>query len=398
VPLAPSTTDISDSIVSQLEANLSQTIPLLPKAFTRVLAKALAGALIILYKYAAFTFLQMFVQYASAEETVVNGKAIRPLVELGRLIGVGDPANPTRAELVVAVTVTSQTGSLAAGSQLVYSPTNVVYVTKSAVELNASTVSVTVKASSDPDGNGGAGAIGNLQIGDELSFANPLPNVATVATVTSSVVTGADAEDIELSYRPKILRRFQARPQGGAYADYQAWAEEVEGVLHAYPYTGDPGQVDVYVEATEASSGSEDGIPTGPQLTAVAAYINASVDGLPNRRPANVVVNVEPITRTGFEITVSGLTATDMSAAEAALEAAAYEHLRSLEPHIEGLTPLPKRNVVSLAGVGGVLYEAANSVGASFTNYVVEETGVGAVTNRFLGEGEKAKLDSIAFT
>src|SRR6185503_10398260 len=100
--------EISDLIVSQLESSFSQTIPLLPKAFARVLAKVIAGVFILVYKYAGFIFLQLFVAHATMEETVVNGKRIRPLVEWGRLIGVGDPVAATRAEHVVAVTVTNQ--------------------------------------------------------------------------------------------------------------------------------------------------------------------------------------------------------------------------------------------------------------------------------------------------
>ena len=88
----PTTKQISDNIISQIEATISQSVPLLPKAFIRVLAKALAGVVTILYKYAGFIFLQMFVRYASFSETTINGKTLTPLVEWGRLIGVGDPA------------------------------------------------------------------------------------------------------------------------------------------------------------------------------------------------------------------------------------------------------------------------------------------------------------------
>jgi uncharacterized phage protein gp47/JayE len=399
MPVTPNTVDVSDSIVAQLEVALSQAIPLLPKAFTRVLAKALAAFLVILYKYAGFIFLQMYAAYASAEETEVNGRTIRPLIELGRLVGVGDPDAPTRAELVAAVTVTNQTGQLDANAQLLYAPTGIVYLTVAAVALDAPTVNVSVRASSDPEGNGGAGSIGNRQPGDVLQFASPLPNVASDVVVASVTTTGADAEDIELSYRPKVIGRFQARPQGGAYADYRVWGEEPAGILHVYPYTSDtPGEVDNYVEATEESSGSPDGIPTSDQLAAVRASIERTQEGLASRRPANAGVNVYPITRWGFDVTVLGLLGPDVPAAQVDIETALDEHLRSLEPFIEGLSALPSRNIVSREALGGIAYEAATGQGATFGSLVMFRAGSLIEINSYmLDHGEKAKLSGITF-
>ena len=45
----PTIAEISANIISQIEASINQTIPLLPKAFTRVLAKVLGAVFIILY-------------------------------------------------------------------------------------------------------------------------------------------------------------------------------------------------------------------------------------------------------------------------------------------------------------------------------------------------------------
>jgi len=89
--VTPTLQQISGNILAQLEAALSRDVPLLPKGFSRVLAKALAGVTITLWKYAGFSLLQQFVSTASFEETEVNGTILRPLVEWGRLVGVGDP-------------------------------------------------------------------------------------------------------------------------------------------------------------------------------------------------------------------------------------------------------------------------------------------------------------------
>jgi uncharacterized phage protein gp47/JayE len=387
----PTTQDISDTIIAQLEASLSQSIPLLPKAFARVLAKAIAGVFILVYKYAGFSFLQLFVAHATMQETVVNGKRVRPLVDWGRLFGVGDPLDATRAELVVAVTVTTLSGSLKAGTQLLRSETGVVYTTTAVKELNATTVQVNIRAASDQQGNGGAGAIGNLQPGDKVSFANPPSNVASDAVVVSTVTAGADAESPD-SYRARIFRRTQARPQGGAYADYRQWAEEVGGIARAYPYTGDPGEVDVFCEATEASSGSPDGIPTQSQLDAVLASIRFDANGISTRRPANAAINVLPITRTAIDVVVTGLTP-DTTATRDAIVEGMDEFLRTREPFIEGLSTLPRLDRITAATLGSIAEGIASAEGASVTS--VQSTPGPSYT---LGHGELAKLGTVTWT
>lgn len=391
----PTTADIADNIVAQIEANIEQTVPLFPKAFVRVLAKALAGVFILLYKYAGFMLLQQFVQHATMRETVVSGKTIRPLVEWGRMVGVGDPAPAVQAELEIDVTVTNQTGSLPAGALLLHAATGVMYAVVAPVSLNAATVQARIRAISDSRGGDGSGSIGNLEAGATVTFASPLPNVATDALVTRQLVTGADAESVE-NYRARVIRRFQRRPQGGAYADYQQWGEEVAGILNVYPYTGDPGEVNVYVEATTESSGDPDGIPTQAQLDAVEESIERDEDGRATRRPATAVVNVLPITRTAFDILVTGLSASDVNAAKQALEAAVDEYLRSREPFILGLSTLPRNDRVTQAAVSGVADEAVSAAGGSMTSLKVFLNSV-ETDSYTLAEGEKAKLGTATY-
>lgn len=382
----PTTRELSDQIVAQLAGSLSQTIPILPKAFARVLAWVLAGVVVLLYKYAGFIFLQLFVAHASSEETEVNGKRLIPLVEWGVLLGVGRPLAGQRAEHIVSVTVTNQVDSLPAGTTLLRSQTRVLYQTVAAVALNASTVQLRVKAIGDESGGDGSGDIGNLTNGDELTFANQPPNVGTIATVISQAVTGADAETID-AYRARIVRRVQRRPQGGAYADYQAWAEEVEGIVAVYPYAGQPGEIDIYVEATEASSGSPDGIPTGPQLAEVFASIDLNEAGKATRRPVNAAVNVFPIYRAAFDVTVSGLDPFTLENQQAINEGV-DEYLRSRQPYIVGLSSLPREDRITAAAISGIVDSIVNAQGATVTTVSVTPGPA-----RTLDPGQKAKLN-----
>lgn len=393
----PTIQEISDNIVAQMSASLNQTIPLLPKSFIRVLAKTLAGVFILLYKYGGFTFLQIFVSTASTKETTINGKILTPLIEWGRLIGVGDPVAATQAELNVEVIVEVQSGTLPSGTQLT-GTNGVTYITIGGIGLDASTKEVTVRAVNDQAGGNGAGTIGNLDAGATLSFANPLANVARDVEVLAQVVTGADAENIEV-YRQRVIDRFQKRPQGGAYADYELWGEETAGIINCYPYTStNPGQVDVYVEATPESSGNPDGIPTPAQLQAVLDSIELDQAGLATRRPANALANTFAITRTGFDVRVLGLTADDLAQVKTDIELAITDYFLDREPFIVGLSIPPRKDRITKASVSGVVDDVVTAAGGTFTNAFIYLEGTTSLVDVYsLGEGEKAKLGEVTY-
>lgn len=392
----PTTKEISDNIVAQLEASFGQTIPLLQKAFIRVLSTVLAGVFILLYKYGGFMFLQMFVQTASINDTSVLGTIVSPLKFWGRLIGVGEPVAATNAELLITITVTNQVGTLPSGTQLVNSDNGVTYLTVAAVALSAPTVQTNIIAASDQVGGGGAGVIGNLDPGAIVSFANPLANVDRNAVVDSQIVTGANGETTE-AYRQRVIDRFQKRPQGGAYADYEIWGEEVAGIINIYPYTStNPGQVDVYAEATPASSGDPDGIPTAAQLQAVLDSIELDQSGLATRRPANALVNTFAITRTGFDVIVDGLVVDNPAQVQADITAAVTEYFLERAPYIVGLTVTIRSDRVTASAVGGVVDDIVSAAGGIFNDVTVELATV-PITVYTLGQGEKAKADSVTY-
>ena len=66
----PTTKEINEIIIAQLQASLNQTIPLLPRSFLRVLAKVLAAVFTLLYKYGGFMFQQIFVQTATINSLI----------------------------------------------------------------------------------------------------------------------------------------------------------------------------------------------------------------------------------------------------------------------------------------------------------------------------------------
>jgi uncharacterized phage protein gp47/JayE len=392
----PTTQEIRDNIVAQLEASLNTTFALLPKAFVRVLAGVLAGVFILLYKYAGFIFLQLFVRHASTQETTIGTRTFIPLEEWGVLSGVGRRRAATSAEHIVQVAVDTQTGALPVGTQVVNQATQIVYTSVAAVPLDAPTVELHVRAVSDSAGGTGAGVIGNVEAGTVLQFVSPLKNVQRDVVVLSTVVQGADAESWEL-YRARVTDRFQAPPQGGAYADYRIWGSEVEGIANVYPYTSEcPSQVEVYVEATVASSGSPDGIPTAAQLAAVSNSIELGPDGIASRRPANALVLVLPITRQSFDVEIVGLEAPDLSVTRAAITDALTTYFLAQEPYIPGLSVPPRNDRVTATAVGGVVADIVQSQGGVFVSLLVRQSGA-LIEAYALDIGEKAKLGIVSF-
>lgn len=384
------TKEISDNIVAQLEATFG---PSMPKSFTRVLAKVLAGIFVILYKYCGFIALQMFVSTASMRPTEINGRTVIPLVEWGRLIGAGDPFAATPAVLLVRVTTEIIGTVLPVGSQLVFVSSGVTYLTIESTVLDEATKDILVIASSDPSGGGGAGTIGNLNVGATLSFANPLSGVARQASVVWQIETGANPET-EAQYRARVVSRFQLRPQGGAYVDYKLWAESTPGVLRAYPYTSiNPGQVDVYIE----SSTEPDGIPTTAQLTEALNAINYDSTGSASRRPVGALVSTLSIIRVPFTVEIDGLSVENEPAVRADIESALTKYFLDRTPFLVGLTLPPRLDRITQSAVSGIVDDVVSAVNGVFTEAKLYKSAV--LTPIYtLGIGEKAKLAGVTYT
>lgn len=372
-----------DAIIASIEANTGQTVPLLAKAFSRVIAAPLGGMIATLGKYNQYTFLQMFVATASNEPTTVNGRRVIPLQMWGQLVGAGLPAPATAAEIEVDFDVTNITGAtIEAGTQFVGASNGVTYLSTAAVLISAATITIPVKASGDQTNNAGVGTIGNLEVGAEVSFVTTPTGVVQDGAVSGVLVTAADAESTE-AYRQRVTDRFQKRPQGGALVDYEVWGEETPGIINVYPYAGTcPGIVDVYAEATIASSGSDDGIPTQAQLDAVLDNIELDDAGRASRRPVNAFVDVHAITRKGFTVEVVGLEVADDVSVKAQIEAALDQYFASREPYIGGVSVI-RRDRVHAGEVSGRVAQVVTAAGGTYQTVVVRTQPV--LTATFTG-------------
>jgi hypothetical protein len=375
----PSLQQLRDSFVAEVEAALATDIPLLPVAVTRVLGTMYAAGVMLIYKLAGWNLLQQYAEFASFDEVTVNGKRLRPLVAIGNAWGVPPPFGATRALQTIELTVVTQSGSIPANTRLTFTGNSFIYVTRSSVSLNAATVQVDIESVSGPNNGLGTGAASTIPIGSKVQFVSAEPNVVRDAIVVATLSAGEDAET-ERSYRKRVLDKRRRPPQGGAHADYFHWALENQGIVAAYPYNSYPGRIDVYIEASEASSGSADGIPTVGQIAAVQTYIDQ-----PTRKPANDGVTVKAITRTGFEVTVNGLVVENESVVRTRIAEALDQHFRTREPYIEGLSTPPRADLITQPTVSAVVLDVVQA----YAGYVFS---INTVAYQKLEYGEKAKL------
>jgi len=379
-----SESEIRSALIASIEFQIGQTIPLLPKAFTRVLASALSGPLALLYRYGSFIFLQMFIATASNKAQRINGVTITPLQQWGLTFRAGLPVPATAAAFEVEFPVATITGAtIDAGAQLVSATNGVTYLSTAAVLVNASTITVPVQAAGDQSNNAGLGAVGNLDPGSVVSFVTTPSGVATDGSVSLVTTTGADAESTD-DYRTRVQDRAQKPPQGGALVDFELWGEFAAGITDVYPYAGVcPGVVDLYCQATEASSGSPEGIPTPAQLTAVKGAVNLDDGGRASRRPVNAFVKTLPISRKSFRVAVSGLVAGDSVSVQTQITDALAALFASFEPWIGGVSII-RRDRVSSAAVGGLVNDIVSAAGGTFVSAALQSTQV--TSGQFIGK------------
>jgi len=364
----PTTKEIFEQIINNIEATLGQTIPILPKAAFRVLSSAIAGVFTILYKFASWQFLQIFPSTADEES----------LERWGELVGIiRTPAVQARIEILCTGTDGSE---VLTGTRIIDNISGVVYLVDSDVTIAGGVGTTTMIATV-------GGSIGNVSNGTLLSFVTPLPGIDNKCTVNNTIDAGIDKESVDI-YRGRVVDRFRKVPQGGAFADYEAWAVEVADIINAYPYSGDvEGTVEVFSE-----SGTEvDGIPNPTQLQAVLDSIN-----LPDRRPVTAEVFSLPIIRVAFDVTIFGLDP-DNAEAKDLISTRLTQFFLSKEPFIDGLSNI-NNSVISQSEITGVISAALQTTESDIDSAVFEVEGTGDTLIRYnLGQGEKAKLANIVY-
>lgn len=404
----PTVAEIKTDIIAAINLAFGSVVSIVPKSFIDVLASALAGVFILTYKYGSFIFKQIFVSTATLDTVTILGLSVSPLTEWGRLLlrTNPDPIPATQASYTMEVSVETPVGTIPVGTPVSNADNGVVYLTTTLIDLtDVPPVTGLILAASDQSGGDGSGTIGNLLIGDVVSFVSPQANVARDAAIASGLSFDGIAAETEDAYRARILGQMRNRIQGGALVDYTIWGTDASlgtglgQVAAIFPYTSDtPGEVDVFVEGL-ISIFPPDGIPSVALQQAVLDSIELNVSGLATRRPATARPNVFPITRTGFDVTVTGLSVDDPTTVQADINTAVTNFFLARNPFVSGVTSGPRTDLITRSAISGVVEDIVTEANGTFTGVSFKTTaGSQPIIEYRLGVpgvgglGEKAKL------
>lgn len=190
------------------------------------------------------------------------------------------------------------------------------------------------------------GSAGNLSEGTVLTWESPPAGLEAEASVSSELSGGTDEEEL-VGWQTRIVDRIRAGTGSGTAADYERWAEEVDGVVaaHCLPLRLGPGSASVAVFSADAGGNRQ---PAGSALRAV---VLAHLDGL---RPVTAAVDCPAVDEVALNITVSGLAVTpgfDDDAVIAAVEAALEAWTWSLTTGATARLTQLGRTIANVAGV-----------------------------------------------
>jgi uncharacterized phage protein gp47/JayE len=285
----PTLTELVDRVEQDFVSRLGlDGAALLRRAVVRVLARVIAGAVHMLYGSLAYLVRQLFAD-TSDEAFLTRDASVLGMSPLPATYATGS------------VLVQGIAGALVDRGARLRSRAGVEYETTAAVTVG---VGGTAMA---PISAALAGSGGNLVGGTALTWESPATGVSSNATVYAAA-PGSDAESLE-AFRSRYLARRRSPPQGGAEADYIAWARDVAGVTRVWVSPFQLGAGTVVVRFVRDND--PDPIPSLPAVAAVQARINQS-------KPVTAAVTVlAPIPKLwNFRLTLTP----DTSATRAAVQ------------------------------------------------------------------------------
>lgn len=329
-PEIPTTEEINNRIVSDIESSIGQSTPLLYKAFNRVIAFALSGVFTILYKFGQWAIKQIFTITQDEDSLELKGDQY------------DIPRKVSTAATLTADFIGDNGTIIPAGKQFRGDSNGFLYSLQTIEEIAAGTASGDVLCLT-------AGIAGNLTNGSTITILQPISGLDNQATISATVTEAEDQEEIE-DYRGRISEREKTPPQGGSLVDYILWAKEVAGITRAFAWGHrevsaiSPGYISVYpLNDDEASR-----IPSSAKLTEVQEYIDD-----PERAPMQVVViNVPAMTEKVVDIDVTALDP-NTAAIRNAFAENVESYLLEREPQ-QFIDQLDIKNFISRSGIGAI--------------------------------------------
>ena len=386
----PTTKELFDDIISDLESAFGEGITIFVKVWIRALAAVQAAKLKLQYLRLASIEKNIFIDNADPE--AIGGTLERfGRVKLGR-----DPF-PAKAGQYT-VEVTGDIGATIPASTTFKSNDDSLnpgklFVLDVAHVLIATTDIIVVRALE-------SGTVAKLEINDLLTSTTPIINVDSSVKVTIETIQPLDEEDTEL-YRKRGLLSYQLEAQGGAGTDYRIWSFDAQGVQQTYPFakSGATNEMNLFVEATIAASTDGKGTPSASLLTDVEEVTEFDPDitkplNERGRRPVTVIRNVLAITNKEVAIEVHGFVGLT-SEIEALLLSALDTEINQIRPFVAGSDVLVDKNdILDLNKIISVILQA--QPGSIFGAIVLKIDGSPVNTFTFV-DGNIPNLNSVTY-
>ncbi len=381
----PTTKEIKDRNLANLEFSINQNSPLANRAFLRVLAALEALNYTEHYKFGVERTKQNLALTATDEDLELIGK------EYGVIRKSAEAA-------VLTITLPGINGTVIPSTRSFVGNSNGIrYFPDSSTIITGGVATITVTAEQ-------TGVVGNLNVAETLTIDTQVAGAETVATVTVIDNLGDEIEDQEI-YRERVLFAERAVTGGGNVTDYKIWGEEVAGVKRIYPYAGKPfdviltsfpGDRTVYVEATTTID--PDGIAPPSLLAEVRTALNTDPLTGKTRPPLGLIdstLYVESIVRTPFyvEIRYPNIDPDIKAQVEADIEIAVTNYFLEIRPFVMGVDLIQNRNDrITTPSVSEIVEDVLASTG-SFAEEIIFGTAPGSfITLYTLDPNELAKL------
>lgn len=369
----PTIQELQNSIISAFEDRFG-TINRGLRSVFRTIAQVLSGELRLLYLTSARVQKNIFPDLADTE---ANGGTLERFgrARLGR-----DPFPATQGIYLVDVTKDGADDAIISAGTTFKSLAGFLYSIETAQTITGAIgdVSQITVRSLTP------GLEARLVNGDTLIATAPILNLNQNASVNQETTAPLNAETTE-AYREAILQSFRTESQGGASGDYRIWSGDAQGVRTVYPYAGDPGVINIYVEANISDSTDGLGTPSQTILDNVRDVVNQDPDTTKSlnergRLPLGIFqVNYLAISTVAINISVSGYTG-NVTEGQATIQAALVEYFRTIRPYIPGSDPVD----MSRLTINRVIGVIQNSVDAEFGSVILSELGVEFTIRQFL--------------
>lgn len=386
----PTTQELADQNLANLEAKLNATTPAADRAFNAVLAIMEALAYTSLYKYAADRSLAAYVMTATGEDLDNWGAEF-------------DVPRDLAISAILTLTLTGTDGTvIPAGTHFIAEANAAEYVSQASVTIASGTCAPVVAAAAP-------GTSGNLIVSDTLVLVNQIVGATGVPTVAAVTTLGTDDEPDD-AYRIRVLDRQRSQGGGGNLADYRSWSQEVEGVSRCYPYSGPPTSSGLtpsppmrtlYIECDTTIHA--DGIAPTTLLDDVRAAVTTDpLTGLA-RQPlglTDATLYVEAITRSSIYVLITGLSVPSgqTAACQTAIAAALSTHFLGLVPFVQGLDPAFGRNdTITTLTVSRTVQAVLNAYGASALAVAFGLSAITFTSSYTLGQGERAKAGTVSY-